>query len=93
MNRAVKPSKNVTVAGVVETFGNVTGGLLLLRLWESGNPAWFAGFPSVAAFPQPLARGFCCLVSDSADCSAFGLSRRLASREMRSSLRSMILLS
>src|SRR5690348_17911508 len=31
--------------------------LLLLRLWESGNPAGFAGFPSPralrASFPQP----------------------------------------
>ena len=29
--------------------------LLLLRLWESGNPAPFAGFPSAAPFPQPSA--------------------------------------
>ncbi len=34
------------------SFAQLLRELLLLELWESGNPASFAGFPSVASFPQ-----------------------------------------
>src|SRR5208282_4104065 len=82
------PIADIRLAPPVEPFKNVTESLLL-RLWESGNPAGGAGFPSAATFPLPLAwpPHFCsCAVS----CPAFGLRRRFARREMRSSLRSML---
>ncbi len=53
--------------------------LLLLRLWESGNPEGISKLAKRASFPQPFRRPLCVWL-DSSFSWAFGLSRRFAKR-------------